>query len=177
MREADEVAERYVVDIAAADPIAATFAGIAGHEDRLPDFTPDGYAARADLLRRARAEMAKAPPSDDRERVAQSSFLERADTTLALADAHHAESMVGVIDSALHEMRGAFDLMATTTADDWAAISTRLGAVPQAVAEIRGTLLHEADHGHVSPRRQMLEAAKQITSWTGRSGSGGDIFA
>jgi uncharacterized protein (DUF885 family) len=74
-------------------------------------------------------------------------------------------------------MRGAFDLMATTTADDWAAISARLGAVPRAVAEIRGTLLHEADHGHVSPRRQMLEAAKQINSWTGRSGSGGDIFA
>src|SRR5262245_65739897 len=176
-READAIAEQYVVDAAAADPVLATFAGIAGHEDRLPDYTPDGYAGRADLLRRARDAMAAATPSDDRERVAQSSFLERADTSLALMDAHHAEAAVSVIDSAVHEMRGAFDLMATTTADDWEAISARLGAVPQAVAEIRGTLLHEADHGHVSPRRQMLEAAKQINSWTGRSGSGGDVFA
>jgi uncharacterized protein (DUF885 family) len=177
VREADAIAEQYVVDMAAADPVLATFSGIAGHEDRLPDYTPDGYAGRADVLRRARDEMARATPSDDRERVAQSSFLERADTTLALMDAHRSEYAVSVIDSALHEMRGAFDLMATTTADDWAAISARLGAVPQAVSQIRGTLLHEADHGHVSPRRQMLEAAKQINSWTGRSGSGGDVFA
>jgi len=176
-READAIAEQYVVDMAAADPVLATFSGIAGHEDQLPDYTPDGYAGRAEVLRRARHAMAQATPSDDRERVAQSSFLERADTSLALMDAHRPEYAVSVIDSALHEMRGAFDLMATSTADDWAAVSTRLGAVPQAVAELRGTLLHEAEHGHVSARRQMLEAAKQINSWTGRSGSGGDVFA
>src|SRR4051812_45546467 len=119
-READVIADQYVVDITAADPVLATFTGIPGHEAELPDYTPDGYAGRADLLRRARAEMAAATPSDDRERVAQSSFLERADTTLALMDAHQAEHTVSVIDSALHEMRGAFDLMATTTPDDWA---------------------------------------------------------
>jgi uncharacterized protein (DUF885 family) len=176
-READAIAEQYVVDIAAADPILATFSGIAGHEDQLPDYTPDGYAARADVLRRARADMAGATPSDDREEVARSSFLERADTTLALADAHQPESVVSVVDSALHGLRGAFDLMATATDEDWTAISARLAAVPRAVAEARGTLLHEADHGHVSPRRQILEAAKQISRWTGRSGGGGDVFA
>ena len=176
-READDVAERFVVDMAAADPIMATFAGIAGHEDRLPDLTPDGYAAREDLLRRARAEMQRTTPSDDRERVAQSSFLERADTELALSEAHQPQSRINVIDSAVHGIRGAFDLMATETADDWAAISARMGAVPQALADYRATLLHEADHGHVSPRRQMLEAAGQIRAWTGRSGSAGDVFA
>ena len=92
VREADDVAERFVVDLAAADPIMATFAGIAGHEDRLPDLTPDGYAAREELLRRARAEMQRTTPSDDRERVAQSSFLERADTALALSEAHQPQS-------------------------------------------------------------------------------------
>ena len=68
----------------------ATFAGIAGHEDELPDYTPDGYAAREELLRRARAAMAAATPSDDREQVAQSSFLERADVGLAQDEAHTA---------------------------------------------------------------------------------------
>ena len=163
--------------MAAADPIMATFAGIAGHEDRLPDLTPDGYAAREELLRRARAEMQRTAPSDDRERVAQSSFLERADAELALSEAHQPQSRINVIDSAVHGIRGAFDLMATETADDWAAISARMGAVPQALADYRATLLHEADHGHVSPRRQMLEAAGQIRGWTGRSGSTGDVFA
>jgi uncharacterized protein (DUF885 family) len=177
VREADDVAERFVVDMAAADPIMATFAGIAGHEDRLPDLTPDGYAAREGLLRRARAEMQRTTPSDDRERVAQSSFLERADTELALSEAHQPQSRINVIDSAAHGIRGAFDLMATETTDDWAAVSARMGAVPQALENYRATLLHEADHGHVSPRRQMLEAAGQIRGWTGRSGTAGDIFA
>src|SRR6188474_742127 len=124
-READEVAEQFVVDMAAADPILATFAGIAGHEDRLPDLTPDGYAAREELLRQARAEMQRTAPSDDRERVAQSSFVERADTELALSEAHQPQSRINVIDSAVHGIRGAFDLMATETADDWTAISAR----------------------------------------------------
>src|SRR4051794_27513214 len=177
VREADQIAERFVVDLARADPVMATFAGIAGQEDRLPDLTPDGYAAREELLRRARAEMERAQPSDDRERVARSSFLERADVELQQAEAHTAQSRVSVIESAVHGIRGAFDLMATETAEDWAAISARLGAVPQAVADCRTTLLHEADHGHVSARRQLVEAAGQIRGWTGRGGSTGDVFA
>jgi len=176
-READAIAEQYVADVAAADPVLATFAGIAGHEAELPDYTPDGYAARTELLRRARAAMASATPSDDRERAARSSFLERADVGLAQDDAHTAQSRISVVESAAHEIRGAFDLMATETEEDWSAISARLGAVPQALADYRATLLEEAGHGHVSARRQMLEAAKQINSWTGRSGSAGDIFA
>jgi uncharacterized protein (DUF885 family) len=177
VREADDIAEAYVVDAAAADPAMATFCGIAGHERQLPDYTPDGYAARAGLLRTARAAMAAATPSDDRERVAQSSFLERADVGLAQDDAHIAQSRVSVIESAAHEIRGVFDLMATETEDDWSAISTRLAAVPHALADYRATLLEEAGHGHVSPRRQMVAAATQINGWTGRSGSAGDVFA
>ena len=115
MREADDIAEQFVVDLAAADPVLATYGGILGHEHELPDYTPDGYAAREDLLRRARAAMVGATPSDDRERVAQSSFLERADVGLAQDEAHQPQSRISVIDSAAHEIRGVFDLMATET--------------------------------------------------------------
>jgi uncharacterized protein (DUF885 family) len=177
MREADEVAEQFVVDAAAADPVMATYAGIAGHDHELPDYTPDGYAGREDLLRRARAAMVAATPSDERERVAKSSFLERADVGLAQDEAHNPRSRISVIESAAHEIRGVFDLMATDTEEDWSAISSRLGAIPQALTDYRATLLEEAGHGHVSARRQMLEAAKQINSWTGRSGTAGDVFA
>src|SRR4051794_12019851 len=108
VRAADEITQRYVVDPAAADPVVATHAGVAGHEHELPDYTPDGYAARADLLRAARAAMQAAEPFDDRERAARSSFLERAEVGLAQDDAHTAQSRVSVIESAAHELRGAF---------------------------------------------------------------------
>ena len=41
-----EIADRYVLAYAALDPIEATDAGIAGHEDELTDFSPDASAAR-----------------------------------------------------------------------------------------------------------------------------------
>ena len=46
-----EIADRYVLAYAALDPIAATDAGIAGHEDELTDFSPDASAARDQLNR------------------------------------------------------------------------------------------------------------------------------
>ena len=179
VREADDVAERFVVDLAAADPIMATYAGIAGHEDRLPDLTPDG-------LRRARGAAAPGPRRDAAQRprpttaseVAQSSFLERADTSLALSEAHQPQSRINVIDSAAHEhprrLRPDGDARPRTTGPP-----SRPGwpRCPQALADYRATLLQEADHGHVSPRRQMVEAAGQIHAWTGRAGSAGDVFA
>jgi hypothetical protein len=36
----------------AADPIGATYVGIGGHDHRLNDLSPEGYAALADLDRR-----------------------------------------------------------------------------------------------------------------------------
>ena len=61
-RPVDALADSYVEEYAALDPIAATSAGIAGHDDRLPDLSPDGFAARDDLARRALAEMTDAAP-------------------------------------------------------------------------------------------------------------------
>ena len=52
MSEVFAIADRYVDAIAALDPISATGAGIAGHDDRLTDYSPAGAAARAQLARR-----------------------------------------------------------------------------------------------------------------------------
>ena len=46
-----EIADQYVLAYAALDPIAATDAGIAGHDDELTDFSPEGSEARDRLDR------------------------------------------------------------------------------------------------------------------------------
>ena len=43
--------------------------------------------------------MQRTTPSDEREEVARSSFLERADAALALSEAHQPQSRINVIDS------------------------------------------------------------------------------
>jgi uncharacterized protein (DUF885 family) len=176
-RQVDNIAERYVADYAAADPVVASYLGIPGYDDRLTDLSVDGYAARDELTRHAHAAMQEAEATDAREQAAKSSFLERLAVEIDQADARAPQSRISVISSELHSIRGSFDLMPKSTADDWSNISARLRAVPEALSDYRRTLVHEADDGYVSAKRQIAEVAAQVRAWTGQVGEGGDFFA
>ena len=173
----DEIADRYVEDLAALDPVLATYAGIAGHESELPDLSPAGYDAREALLRRALADATAATPVDDHEAVAREAFLERLGLEAELHDAGAVRSQVSVITSALHDVREAFDLMSTEGEEAWEAIDARLAGVPEAMAGWRSTLLDEAGRGHVSAAAQFAKVAEQVRNWTGQSGGTGDVLA
>lgn len=176
-RPVDSRTDQYVEDVVALDPIAATFAGIAGHDDRLPDLSPAGFDARDELQRQALAEVGALEPTDERERVAQEAFLERVGLEVEKIDAGYDRSAFSVISSGIHEVREVFDLMPTDTDDDWRTIGDRLAAVPRALAGYRETLEAEAAAGRVSSRRQYVEVAGQVRGWTGQEGASGDYFA
>jgi uncharacterized protein (DUF885 family) len=173
-RPVDAIAEAFVEDYCALDPVAATGMGVAGHEDRLTDLSPEGFAARQDLTRRALAAAGAATPVDERERVAKEAFLERLGLEVERFDAHVPQSELSVIVSGLHELRMAFDLMSTDGEEAWTAIDARLAAIPGTLVGYRHTLLAEAEQGHVAARRQIQEVAGQVRSWTG--GEGGGVF-
>jgi uncharacterized protein (DUF885 family) len=175
-RPVDLRTDQYVEDVVVLDPLAATFAGIPGHDDRLPDLSPAGYDAREELNRRALAEVVALEPVDERERVAQDAFVERVGLEVERAEAGFERSAFSVISSAVHGVREAFDLMATETGDDWQTVGDRLAAVPAALAGYRETLETEAAAGRLSARRQYVEVASQIRGWTGQAGASGDYF-
>jgi len=165
-----DIAERYVDEWAALDPNGATYAGIAGYDDRMTDVSPAGYEALAELDRRTLARLDAVEPSDERERVAKEAMRERLGRALDLYEAGDLTSEVNVIVGGLHHVRGVFDLMPTEGEEAAANIATRMAAVPHALAQWRSTLLHAADQGHVSSRQQMLEVAKQCDVWTDADG-------
>ncbi|HEU4513346.1 MAG TPA: DUF885 domain-containing protein [Nocardioidaceae bacterium] len=173
-RPVDAIAEAYVEDYCALDPLAATGMGVPGYEHLLTDMSPDGFAQRTALTRRALAAAEAATPADEREQVARDAFLERLGLQVELDDAHVQQAELSVITSGIHELRMAFDLMSTEGEDAWANIDSRLAAVPEALDGYRATLLEEADRGNVSARRQMQEIVKQVRSWT--SGPDGGVF-
>jgi uncharacterized protein (DUF885 family) len=175
-RAVDAASERYVEDYCALDPVAATFVGISGHDDRLADLSPDGYAAREELTRRALAEVTAATPSDEREAVARDAFLERVGLEVEMYDAGEIRSRMSVIDSALHAVRQVFDMMPKQGEQGWSDVDSRLVAVPGALAGYRATLLQEAEQGRVSAARQYREIVGQVARWTGRTGEGGDML-
>jgi uncharacterized protein (DUF885 family) len=176
-REVDDIAEQFVDDWAALSPLTATYVGIAGHESELPDLTLDGYAAREELMRRALSAMGAAEARDERARAAQASFVERLTVDLEQYAAMTPQSQVSVIESEVHALRSAFDLMSTDGEQAWAAIDARLSAVPAALADYQQTLVRCADDGHVSAQRQLSAVADQVRGWTGEKGAAGNLFA
>ena len=170
MGRIDDLANQYVDDWARLSPTGATYIGISGHDDKLDDFSPEGFAAMADLARRALAQLDAAEPENERERVAQEAMQERLGLELAQYEAGETTSQLSVISSALHQMRGVFDLMPTEGEEAVANIAARLAAFPAAVDQYQRTLLAAADQGHVSARHQMLEVAKQCDIWTSPDG-------
>ena len=174
-RTVDALSDRYVEEAAALDPMMAAYAGIAGHDDRLPDLSPTGFAERAELDRQVLADVRAATPVDERERVAQEAFLERLGLKVEMYDAGIVTSQVSVTAGPMQNVRGVLDLMPTDGEEAQRTISARLAAVPQALAEYRETLLESADRGRVSARRQLGEVAAQVRRWTGQDGAT-DLF-
>ena len=175
-RHVDALTDRYVEEYAALDPITATFVGVEGHDGRLADLSPDGFAAREELTRRALADVTAATPVDEREAVARDAFLERVGLDVEMAEAGELRSRMSVIFSDLHSVRQVFDLMPKQGEQGWADVDSRLAAVPATLEDYRTTLREEADHGRVAAARQYREVVEQVAGWTGRTGAGGDML-
>ena len=48
----DHIMDRYLDDYLALDPLSATYLGVSGHDDEVPDLSPDGLAEVSALRRR-----------------------------------------------------------------------------------------------------------------------------
>ena len=175
MGAVDDIANRYVDEIAELDPVLATFAGIAGHDDRMTDYSPDGWAAAAELDRRTLAALDNVEPVDGRESAAREAMQERLSVSLERYDAGIAQHDLNVIDSPMQHIRQVFDLMPADTEDDWAVIATRLATVPGAVDSFRASLDESIRDGDVVALRQIINCAQLCDSWTG-SGNGEPSF-
>lgn len=162
------VCDSYVADYAQLNPLAATEFGIDGHDDQLPDLSPEGHVARADLARRALAAIRLAEPTDESERIAKLIFAERIESTIAMHEAGLPAAELNVIASPAQQVRESFDLMPTDTVQDWAVIATRLQAVPQTLAGYATSLAVSADRGVVPAVRQVRRVVEQCET-TSRS--------
>jgi uncharacterized protein (DUF885 family) len=170
IRPVDALADGYVEDLAALDPVAATGFGVPGHEERLTDLSPDGFAAREELHRRTLAAVRRATPVDEREQAAKDAFAERLTLSVEHSEAGVPQSEISVIVSGLHDLRSCFDLMDTGSEQGWRDVAARLAAVRATLDGYRRTLSESAAAGRVSARRQYAEVGEQVRGWTGQTG-------
>jgi len=169
MSEVYEIADRYVLAYAALDPVAATDAGIAGHDHELTDYSPDASSARVRLDRDTLAALGRASRTDDRDRIAADVMTERLQLAVALFDAGEDLRAVRIIGSPVQEIRSCFDLMTYDTPHGWEVAAQRLARVPDSIASFETALREGMAKGLVAARRQAIGCAHQAATWSGES--------
>ncbi len=176
MTSVEEIASSYIEAMAAVDPIEATAWGVPGHDHRLPDLSPAGIEARAEVRRAALAALAATAPVSDAERIGATVMAERLSVSLEIHETGEDLRPLRVLSSPQGQVRRSFDLMATDDEHDWGVICARLEAVPDAIDQLKVTLGEGLRRALSSPRRQVLACAKQCDAWGG-AGGGASFFA
>ena len=161
------LADRFVDEQAALDPIFATTAGVAGYDDRLPDYSPDGIEARAALEREALVQLALLAPEGRFDALAAAYLTERLDTTLSLVDTDEPLRDLNNLACPVQAIRDIFDLMSYESVSDWEIAARRMAGVPTALDGLRATYEEGRGRGIVAARRQAATAAEQTAVWSG----------
>ncbi|WP_030743082.1 DUF885 domain-containing protein [Streptomyces sp. NRRL F-5135] len=176
-----QVADAYVDALIELDPITGTYLGVAESHRRLPDFSPAGQEALADLARATLArldEAEKLPGADsDAERRCGRLLRERLTAELAVHDAGEGLRKVSNIHSPAHHVREVFTVTPTETDEDWAVVAERLRAVPAALEGYRASLALGLDRGLTGGPRPTATFVGQLTEWAGEDRGWFEDFA
>jgi len=176
MSEVYEIADGYVLAYAALDPVAATDAGVAGHDHQLTDYSPEASDEREQLDRTTLAALERANRADDRDRIAADVMTERLRLAVELHDAGEELRALRIIGSPVQDIRACFDLMAYDTEDDWGIAAQRLARVPESLASFETALRAGMNQGVVAARRQALGCADQAAAWGGENPDDAPFF-
>ncbi|MFJ2766541.1 DUF885 domain-containing protein [Streptomyces sp. NPDC087300] len=172
-----DVADAYVDELIALDPITGTFLGVEESNRRLPDTSPAGQEALAHLARTTLARLAEAerqPGAESEiERRCGRLLRERLTAQLAVHEAEEGLRAVGNLHTVPHQVREIFTVTPTDTEEDWAAVAERLRAVPAAYEGYRSSLalgLERELHAAPRPTDTFID---QLTQWAGPGGADG----
>ncbi|MEU2624430.1 DUF885 domain-containing protein [Streptomyces sp. NPDC007157] len=165
-----QVADTFVDELIALDPITGTFLGVKESSSRLPDTSPAGGEALARLQRDTLAKLDEAerrPGADsDIERRCARLLRERLTASLAVHEADESLRSVSNLSSAAHAVRQVFTVTPTATEEDWAAVAERLRAVPAALEGYRQSLELGLERKLYAGPRATATFVGQLGEWT-----------
>ena len=171
------LADDYVEGVVALDPVAATALGLPDGRDRMPDLSPAGEEAMADLERRTLAELDAMERSaggvggfEPGERRCARLLRERLTASLALSEGEEHLRSLGTLNAPVQSVRSVFTLMPQVTADDWAAVEARLRGVAGALAGYRESLAEGMARRLETGPAQAVAVVDQLGAWLGEPG-------
>ena len=172
-----QIADAYVDELVALDPITGTFLGVRESSSRLPDTSPAGAEALAELSRRTLVRLAEAerlPGADnDVERRCARLLRERLTASLAVHEADEGLRAVSNLHSPAHAVRQVFTVTPAQSEEDWAAIAERLRAVPAALEGYRDSLSLGLERKLYGGPRATATFVEQLGQWADADGADG----
>src|SRR5262245_8854448 len=177
MSEIYDLSDRYVDRFAALDPVSATLEGLAGHDDEMTDFSPDGFEERNEHDRATLRALEDAPREGEPDRVAADVLREALETSIELYDTGEHLRELNVIASPVQAVRMVFDMMPTETEADWEVVAGRMGLVPEGLASYEDSLTEGVHQGPVAARRPAGERGRTAAARSGVDGWARPVFA
>src|SRR3984957_3256941 len=149
----------YVTQWAALDPVAAGMQGLSGVFGAATDYSPDGYAARAELMTVTLAALEPMSVTSAADRLAAGFLRERLEAQLAWHHLNEPLRLVRAPIGLISSVRDSVDLLPRDGDDAWRNIATRLAAIPVMFASWRASLDAGLSRGLTAARRQGVQAA------------------
>ncbi len=163
----DKLANSYLQEVLDITPEMVTYLGMPGAcETQFSDYSPNGEATQADLLRRTLKTLDTLPVLDKTDQITADSMRYSLGLELELIDQGESGA-INNINTPLQGIVGIFDNMKQDTATDWQTIIARIKNVPQALQGWQETLLKRAQSNVPLAAKQIelaIDEAKHIAS-------------
>jgi uncharacterized protein (DUF885 family) len=154
-----ELCDDYVSRSATLDPVTAEMQGLTGVFGAATDYSPDGFAARADLITATLAALGPMSITSDADRLAAVFLRERLEAQLAWYQLNEPLRLVRAPIGLISAVRDSVDLLPRDGDDAWRNIAARLAAIPVMFASWRASLDAGLSRGLTAARRQAVQAA------------------
>jgi uncharacterized protein (DUF885 family) len=154
-----ELCDDYVTRSATLDPVTAGMQGLTGVFGAATDYSPDGFAARADLITTTLAALGPMSVTSDADRLAAVFLRERLEAQLSWYQLNEPLRLVRAPIGLISAVRDSVDLLPRDGDDAWRNIAARLAAIPVMFASWRASLDAGLSRGLTAARRQAVQAA------------------
>jgi uncharacterized protein (DUF885 family) len=167
MTEVFRLCDDYVTRWAALDPVSAGMRGISGAFGAATDYSPDGDAAREELIAATLAALGPMAVTSEADRLAAAFLRERLEAQLAWHRAGEPLRSLRTPIGRISAIRDSVDLLPSDGEQDWRNITARLAAIPSMFASWRASLDAGLARGLAAARRQAVEAAAEAGRYVG----------
>jgi uncharacterized protein (DUF885 family) len=151
----------YVGRRATLDPVAASSRGLSEAFGAATDYSPEGHAARAELMANTLTALRELPATGDADRLAGLHLRERLEAQLEWHAAGEPLRELSTPFGRVASLRDSVDLLPRGDEESWRNIAARLRAIPVMFGSWRQSLDEGLRRGLPAARRQAVEGAVQ----------------